>query len=56
MKTIFTAIASTTIIIGSVFSAARAYSAITSAATTSTRYPVTHNYLSPQILQKPRKN
>ena len=43
MKTIFTAIASTTIIIGSVFSVACADSAIPSAATTSTPYPVTHN-------------
>ncbi|WP_123103849.1 hypothetical protein [Acidithiobacillus sulfuriphilus] len=42
MKTIFTAIAST-IIIGSVFTVAGADSAIISAATTSTPYPVTHN-------------
>ena len=42
MKTIFTAIAST-IIIGSVLSVAYADSAIISAATISTPYPVTHN-------------
>ncbi|MFA5732282.1 MAG: hypothetical protein WCY91_09245 [Acidithiobacillus sp.] len=43
MKTIFTAIAGTIIIIGSVFTIAGADSATTSAATTSTPYPVTHN-------------